>query len=259
MRNMAVNGGMAMTGGLYKAYAHIASGKRINRAADDAAGLSIAQKLLKQQNGLDMGAQNAQSGVGYMNVADGALNGISDSLQRMGELAIRSMNGLASDSDRKMYQNEINQLKGDIESMARNTSLNEHRLLDGSMADMHLATNPDGSGMSIGMANATLESLGIANFDVTSGKVNLDDISKALDKVSSQRSSLGASANRLDRAYNYNRGASLQALGSRSRIEDLDMPKAISDKKKEELLGEYRNLTLKRQMNQNAMALRLFQ
>lgn len=255
MSNMAVTSGI----GIYKAYSHIASGKRINRAADDAAGLSIAQKLLAQQKGLDAGTQNIQHGTGFLNVADGALNGITDSLQRMGELAIRSMNGLASDSDRAIYQNEINQLKGDIQFMAKNTSLNEHKLLDGSMADLHLATNPDGSGMSIGMANSTLESLGIANFDVTNGNFSLDDISKALDKVSSQRSSLGASTNRLEHAYNYNTLASLQQLSSRSRIEDLDMPKAISEKKKEELLGEYRNLTLKRQLNQNTMVLRLFQ
>ena len=60
---------MAVTGGIYKSYTHIASGKRINGAADDAAGLSIAQKLLKEQNGLDVGAENAQAGIGVMNVA----------------------------------------------------------------------------------------------------------------------------------------------------------------------------------------------
>lgn len=250
---------MTVTNGIFKSYSPIASGKRINRAADDAAGLSIAQKLLKQQNGLNAGAQNSQSGSGFLNVADGALNGITDSLQRMGELAIRSINGLASDSDRAIYQNEINQLKEDIQFMAKNTSLNEHKLLDGSMADLHLATNPDGSGMSIGMANSTLESLGIAHFNVTSGSINLDDISKALDKVSSHRSRLGASTNRLEHTYNYNMNAGLQQLSSRSRIEDLDMPKAISEKKKEDLLSEYRNLTLKRQLNQNTMVLRLFQ
>lgn len=251
---------MTVTSGIYKTYSHIASGKRINKAADDAAGLSIAQKLLKEQNALNASAQNTQQGIGFMNVADGALDGITDSLQRMGELAIRSMNGLTSDSDRAIYQNEINQLKDDIQFMAKNTSLNEQKLLDGSMADLHLATNPDGSGMSIGMANSTLESLGIANFDVTSGNVDLDAISSALDKVSSQRSYLGASTNSLERAYNYNTWASLQQLSSRSRIEDLDMPKAISEKKKEDLLSEYRNLTLRRQMNQNAtMTMGLFQ
>ena len=158
----------------------------------------------------------------------------------------------------KYYQNEIDQLKEGIQSMSKTTSLNEQKLLDGSMADMHIATNPDGSGMRIGMANSTLEALGIADFDVTK-KFNLDDIDAAISKVADQRSNLGASTNRLEHAYNYNTGASLEQLSSRSRIEDLDMPKAISEKKKEDLLSEYRNLMLKKQMNQDSMMLKLFQ
>ncbi len=88
---------------------------------------------------------------------------------------------------------------------------------------------------------------------------DLDVIDDAINRVSSQRSSLGASTNRLEHAYNYNTGASLEQLSSRSRIEDLDMPKAISEKKKEDLLSEYRNLMLKKQMNQDSMVLKLFQ
>ncbi|MCX4310872.1 MAG: flagellin, partial [Desulfovibrio sp.] len=152
------------------------------------------------------------------------------------------------------YQDEINQMKEGIQSMSKTTSLNEQKLLDGSMADMHIATNPDGSGMRIGMANSTLEALGIADFDVTKD-FDLDVIDDAINRVSSQRSSLGASTNRLEHAYNYNTGASLEQLSSRSRIEDLDMPKAISEKKKEDLLSEYRNLMLKKQMNQDSMVL----
>ena len=90
-------------------------------------------------------------------------------------------------------------------------------------------------------------------------KFSLDDIDDAISKVANQRSSLGASTNRLEHAYNYNTGASLDQLSSRSRIEDLDMPKAISDQKKEDLLSEYRNLMLKKQMNQDSMVLKLFQ
>lgn len=143
--------------------------------------------------------------------------------------------------------------------MAKTTSLNEQKLLDGSMADMHLATNPDGSGMRIGMANSTLEALGIADFDVTSGNFSLDDIDSAIEMVSGMRGNLGASTNRLEHTYNYNTAATLEQVSSRSRIEDLDMPKAISDQKKEDLLSEYRNLMLKKQMQQDSMVLRLFQ
>ena len=127
------------------------------------------------------------------------------------------------------------------------------------MADMHLATNPDGSGMRIGMANSTLEALGIADFDVTKGNFSLDAIDDAINMVSQQRGSLGASTNRLEHTYNNNTSMSLEQLKSRSRIEDLDMPKAISEKKKEELLDQYRTLMMKRQMNQNSMVVKLFQ
>lgn len=169
------------------------------------------------------------------------------------------MNGTSSASDKAYYQNEIDQLKEGIQSMSKTTSLNEQKLLDGSMADMHLATNPDGSGMRIGMANSTLEALGIADFDVTKGNFSLDAIDDAINMVSQQRGSLGASTNRLEHTYNNNTSMSLEQLKSRSRIEDLDMPKAISEKKKEELLDQYRTLMMKRQMNQNSMVVKLFQ
>ena len=255
--NMSVNN-YYVRNGMYKAYSHLSRGKRINNAADDAAGLAIGKKMQKQENGLRVGAQNAQEGMGVLNVADGALGGITDSLQRIRDLALRSMNGLSSASDKASYQKEIDQLKEGIQSTAKTTSLNEQKLLDGSMADMHLATNPDGTGMKIGMANSTLESLGIADLDVTSGNFSLDDIDNAIDMVSSQRSAMGASTNRLEYTYNNNTGASLEQLSSRSRIEDLDIPKAISEKKKEDLLGEYRNMMQRQRMNQNAMVLGLF-
>ncbi len=214
--------------------------------------------MQKEENGLRVGGENAKDGIGALNVADGALGGVMDYLQRMRELAVKSMNGLSSSSDRASYQKEIDQLKEGIQSMSKTTSLNEHKLLDGSMADMHLATNPDGTGMKIGMANSTLEALGIADFDVTSGNFSLDDIDSAIDMVASQRSSLGASTNRLEHTYNNNTSATLEQLSSRSRIEDLDMPKAISEQKKEELLGQYKTMMLREKMNQGAMVLGLF-
>lgn len=245
--------------GIFDSYSHISSGKRINTAADDAAGLAIGQKMQKEETGLRVGGQNAQDGIGALNVADGALDGVMDYLQRIRDLALRSMNGTASASDRSYYQAEIDELKKGIQSTAKTTSLNEQKLLDGSMADMYLATNPDGSGMRIGMANSTLEALGIADFDVTKGNFNLDDIDNAIDMVSRQRGNLGAATNRLEHTYNINTTSSLEQLSSRSKIEDLDMPKAISEQKKEDLLSEYRNLMMKKQMQQDSMVLKLFQ
>lgn len=250
---------MTVNNGIYKSYSHISSGKRINSAADDAAGLAIGKKMEREERGLLAGAENGKDGIGVLNVADGAIDGIMANLQRMRELSLRSMNGLNSDSDRETYQAEIDQLKQGIQSIAKNTSFNERTLLDGSMADMHLAINPNGGGLEIGMENSTLEALGIADYDVTSGSFSLNTLDQAMKMVSSQRSSLGASTNRLEHAYNYNLSAHEEQLGARSRIEDLDMPKAISEKKKEELLSQYRNLMLRKKMNQKANVLKLFQ
>ena len=214
--------------------------------------------MQREETGLSVGAQNAKAGIGALNVADGALDGVTDYLQRIRELAIRSMNGLNSADDKQIYQDEINQLKEGIQSLAKNTSLNEQKLLDGSMADIGLATNPNGGGMKIQMANSTLEALGIADLDVTSDNFNLDSIDKALKMVSSQRGNIGASTNRLEHTYNYNTRASLEQLGARSRLEDLDLPKAISEKQKKEVLNEYRNLMLRQQMNQKSMITGMF-
>ncbi|MDE5866285.1 MAG: flagellin [Lachnospiraceae bacterium] len=244
--------------GKHDIYSHIASGKRINSAADDASGLAIAQKLKKEETGLSVGAENSKAGVGVLNVADGALGGVMDYLQRIRELALRSMNGLTTGSDKKAYQNEINQLKEGIQSLARDTSLNEQKLLDGSMADMDLATNPNGGGMSIKMANSTLAALGIEDFDVT-GDFDLKAIDNAMNIVSSQRSYLGASTNRLEHTYNYNTNASLQQLSSRSRLEDLDIGKAVSEKQKQDTLSRYRIMTQKKRQEQKGFVTRLFQ
>ena len=250
MSMMTINGS---NNSIFKSYSHLSSGKRINSAADDAAGLAIAKRMQRQETGLSVGASNAKAGIGVLNVADSALGGMTDYLQRIRDLAVRSMNGLYSADDKRIYQNEIDQLKQGIQSLAKDTSLNEQKLLDGSMADMNLATNPNGGGVKIQMENATLEALGIADFDVTSDNFSLDAIDKALDMVSMKRGSLGAATNGLEHTINYNNRASLEQLSARSRLEDLDFPKAISEKQQKEVMNEYRMLMLRRQMSQKSM------
>lgn len=126
------------------------------------------------------------------------------------------------------------------------------------MADMAVATSPNGGGMRIQLESSTLEALGIADLDVTSKDFNLDSIKKAMDMVSERRSSLGASTNALERVKNYNTSAALSQLSSRSRLEDLDFPKAISKKKQEEVQGQYRMHMLRRQMDQKKSLTALF-
>jgi flagellin len=248
---------MSVGRGKFNIYSHIASGKRINSAKDDAAGLAIAKRMKLQETGLNVGAQNAQMGIGALNTADGALDGVTDYLQRIRDLAVRSMNGTNSPSDKAVYQREIDQMKQGIQSLAEGTTLNEQKLLDGSMADLELVTNPNGGSRHIQMADATLEALGIADLDVTSGDFSLETIDKALDMVSAQRGSLGASTNGLERAYNYNTSASQQQLKSRSGLEDLDFPKAVSEKQKKELLFQYQTFMLKKKMEEEGKANRI--
>lgn len=240
-------------------YGKIASGKRIRTAADDAAGLAIANKLKRNGNGLDVASNNISDGIGVANIQDGALGTMQDSLQRIRELSLKASNGIYGSDDKEMFQEEIDQLLQDIERTAVGTQYNEKNLLDGSMADMYIASNPSaGEGMSIKMENATLKALGIEGYNVT-GDFNIKDIDAAMDKISMARSRTGASTNAMYHAYNYTRSASEEMLSSRSRIEDLDIGKAVSQQKSEKLLKDYRMSMLRRRMqDDNSLVMRMF-
>lgn len=256
--NMMNVGAVSSQRSLFWDYTHLSSGKRINTAKDDAAGLAIAMKMQREETGLRAGAENAGMAIGAANVAEGALGEMSDYLQRIHDLALRSMNGINSAEDKQVYQDEINQLKQGIESLAKNTTFNEQTLLDGSMADLSTAVSPSGGHMSIQMKNSTLAALGIEDLDVTSKDFNLDSIKKAMGMVMERRSSLGASTNALEHVRNFNNAASIEQLSSRSRLEDLDFPKAISKKKQDEVMGQYRMHMIRRQMEQKKSVMGLF-
>ncbi|MCR5474517.1 MAG: flagellin [Lachnospiraceae bacterium] len=241
-------------------YGPIASGKRINSAADDASGLTIAQKMNSQETGLKVGSDNASDGKGLLNIADGALGQITDSLQRIYELGVKAGSGLNTGEELGAIQSEIDQLLSDIDGIGKNTEFNTMKILDGSMADLNLATKPDGTGQKIQMVSSTLADLGIEGFDVTKG-FDLNRITDAISKVSEGRSRLGAQTNALESTIRYNDYAAENTLSSRSRLEDLDMAKAISEKKKQETLNQYQMMMQKMDMNNrnnNALALMRF-
>lgn len=237
-------------------FTSLVSGKRINSAADDAAGLAISEKLLTQTNGYSVGTNNAADGINLMNVADGALSTMQDSLQRIRELAVQAGNGIYSASDKELIQMEIDGLKQSIQDAAKGTEFNTMKLLDGSMADISLATNPSGGGLKIQMANSTLESLGIADFSVT-GKFSLDDIDSAITTVSKARSKLGAKTNALGHTINYNENAGLNLMAANSRIRDTEYGSAIINRNRDNILSQYRMFAMKAQMNQHAGVLKL--
>lgn len=238
-------------------YTALSSGYKINSAADDAAGLAISEKLLTQENGYTVGSKNAKDGQSLLNVADGALSGIQDSLQRIRELSVKSLNGLYTDSDRKAIQTEIDGLKQSIQDVAKGTTFNTMKLLDGSMADIDLATNPQGGGLTIQLVNSTLESLGIADYDVT-GDFDLNVIDEAMERISSARARIGAQTNVLSHTINYNDYSSYNLASANSRIKDTDYGEEMIRKNRDDAVEKYRMFSLKARMNNEAGVLKLF-
>ena len=227
-------------------YGTIASGKRINSAADDASGLAIAQKMEKENNGLNVGASNAEEGIKALNIADGAYSQVTDSLQRIYELSVKASNTfMYGEEERGYMQQEISSLLEGIGQTADSASYNEKKLIDGG-DDIKIATNPDGTGMNIKKENATLAALGLEDYDVTKD-FDIGKVKDALKKVTESRSNLGASSVRLEYAKNYNDIAAENTMSAKSRLEDLDIGKAVSEKQKKELLNNYQLMMLKKQ------------
>lgn len=228
-------------------YQQISSGYRINSAADDASGLAISEKLQSQITEYNVSNQNASAGQGLINVADGALSNINDALQRIRELGVQAGNAsIYGKEGLSMIQDEIDGLKDSIQGIAKNTEYNTMKLLDGSNTEWHIASG--GNGKDVSIPSAILEALGIADFDVTSGKFDIGAIDEAISKVNSARSGLGANSNGLTHQMNYNSVASYNLEWAQSNKKDVDMAQAISEMKKSQLLDEYKLYALKKQI-----------
>ncbi len=244
---------------IYSDYRSLSSGRRINSAADDAAGLAIAEKLENQTRGYDVGSRNTGTAQDMVKVAEGALSSVTDSLQRIRELSIQASNDLYTASDKSAIQEEINQLKQSIADTASQTQFNTKNLLDGTVGTMQIATSSQGGSFEVSMPDSTLQTLGIADYDVT-GDFDISVIDKALDTVNASRGNLGAASNRMDYVMAYNASASYNTTASQSRIEDLDYPQAVSELKKKQLLSTFSIMMQKKKMeNENGRVMQLFQ
>ena len=170
----------------------LSSGYKINRAADDAAGLAISEKMRKQIRGLTQASANAQDGISAVQTAEGALTEVHDMLQRMNELAVKAANGTQSESDRTAIQQEIDQLTTEIDRVSETTKFNETYLLKGdkdaakgysySYQKFSIAAGA-GVTMSVGLATFTADSvtgLAVTVTAVTTSSINQDDINEVL-------------------------------------------------------------------------------
>jgi len=235
----------------------LASGRRINSAADDAAGLAISQNLESIIRGLNQGSENAAGTANLLRVADGGLEGINNSLQRVRELSLQASNGILSDSERSNIQLEVDQLLSHIDRVAGSTQFNTRNLLDGSATDLHTASNPDGSGMSVSISDFSTSALGISGFDVSGGAFDLGRIDRAISQVGEARSVIGASTNRLDFNIQNNQIRAENTAAAYSRIADADMGRESMNFNTNRILEQYRLFSMRSQMQRSGSLVNL--
>ena len=218
----------------------LSSGYRINRAGDDAAGLSISEKMRSQIRGLNKAVSNAQDGISLVQVAEGALNETHSILQRMNELATQAANDTNTSTDRNALQKEMDQLTSEIDRIRSTTQFNSMNLLDGSFTGKELQVGAL-SGQKISIDNMNASSLKISGLKVSSfssaGKA-MTAIQKAINSVSVQRSKLGALQNRLEHTINNLNTTSENTSAAESRIRDVDMATEMVEYSKNNILAQ---------------------
>ena len=216
------------TNSLSKATEKLSSGYKINRAADDAAGLAISEKMRRQVRGLTQASKNAQDGISAVQTAEGALNEVHDMIQRMNELATQAANGTNTTTDRGYINSEVQALKSEISRVASTTTFNEQNLLDGSFTGKNLQVGAEaGQYIAISIVSMSAGSLGLTSgvaVDTAShASAAIATIKTALQSVSTQRSDLGAIQNRLEHTIANLDNVVENTTAAESQIRDTDM------------------------------------
>jgi flagellin len=222
------------TGVQSKSSEKLSSGYKINRAADDAAGLGISEKMRRQVRGLTQASANAQDGISAVQTAEGALNEVHDMLQRMNELATKAANDTLTSDDRNYIKSEMQALTSEINRTSAATEFNNQKLLDGNFTSKKLqvgteTSDDDTISISIKKMSATGIGLG-ATVDVSSNSAAQSSITKikaAIVSVSTQRSDLGAIQNRLEHTIKNLDNVAENTQAAESAVRDTDMAKEM--------------------------------
>ena len=221
------------------------SGYKINRAGDDAAGLTISEKMRSQVRGLNKASDNAQDGISAIQVAEGALNETHSILQRMNELATQAANDTNTSTDRDAIKDELTQLQTEITRIATTTQFNTQDLLTGSFNKKNLQVGAlSGQKITISINKMTATALGIGtadDIDVASFGVagtTMSNVQKAISAVSKERSKLGAIQNRLEHTIANLDNISENTSSAESRIRDTDMAEEMVEYSKNNILAQ---------------------
>ncbi|KRG11706.1 flagellin [Lederbergia galactosidilytica] len=226
-----------------KSLEKLSSGLRINRAADDAAGLAISEKMRSQIRGLDMAERNALDAVSLIQTAEGALNETHSILQRMRELSVQTANGTLDDSDREAVQLEIEELIKEVDRIAEKTEFNGMKLLDGETTDgfdFQIGPNNDDQ-LNVKFDAMDAGALEVNDIDISTSETAQNAITaldKAIGEVSKQRASLGAYQNRLEHTVTNLQTANENLTAAESRIRDLDMAMEMTNFTRNNILNQ---------------------
>jgi flagellin len=240
----------------------LASGSRINRAGDDAAGLAISENLRAQIRGLRQAKRNAQDGISLVQVTEGGLNEVSNMIIRLRELAIQAASDTIGDQERKFTDREFQALKSEIQRIAESTNYNGNPLLNGKAGIFEIQignhNNPMTDRIAYNAQNAdvTLEALGLMGEAVSTkmgAQTTLSTLDDALMKVNSVRADLGAVQNRLQSTINSISVSDENLSAANSRIRDADLAQEVSDMTKNNILMQS-GISVLGQANQSAQA-----
>jgi flagellin len=232
---------------LGKAMEQLSTGKRINSAADDAAGLAIANRMTSQIKALDQSVRNANDGISMLQTAEGATKEITNMLQRMRELSVQAANDSYSSSDRTSIAEEVTQLTNEVTRIAANTQWNGMSILSGGTAyatmTFQVGTEGDAnSAITVGFSAMSAGALGVGTTlsYATSvlSQASIELLDTAITTVDTFRSGLGARINRLTSAADNLANVALNTSASRSQIEDTDYAQATTELAKSQIIQQ---------------------
>lgn len=235
------------TSGLQKSTEKLSSGYKINRAADDAAGLSISEKMRNQIRGLNKASDNAQDGISLVQTAEGALNEVHSMLQRMSELSVQAANGTNATADRESLNAEVKQLKTEIERVGSTTQFNKMDILKGEFSSSENKTLQVGanqaqvitieiSALTAVVQDALGDDLSIGT--VAAAQSAITKVQSAIQALSKTRSKLGALQNRLEHTVANLDNISENTQSAESRIRDTDMAEEMVQYSKNNILQQ---------------------
>ena len=225
--------------GLNSVNESLASGSQINRASDSPATQAIITALTSQVNTQDMATRNANTGISLLQTADGASNSITQSLQRMNELTIQSMNGTLNPSQRSILNQEFQQNLQSISQIADSTSFNGNTLLNGDTANIDIALGETTN--SLNLPNLSTDALSITGLNISNpanASLALESLGVAIEQLDSARSQFGAQQNGLTSAIDNQQNQSLNTMATRSQISDTDFARAIAEQSRLNILNE---------------------